>query len=291
MNIDKELVHHLIAQQFPQWKDLSIEPIVPGGWDNRTFRLGEHMLIRMPSAAEYAAKVAIEQRWLPFLAPQLSIEMPIPLAMGNPGCGYPWNWSVYSWIEGETVAAARNLDLCKVARDLAHFLKNLQNVEAPAGAPEPGAHNFYRGASLAVYDAQTRQALEILKAKIDTKIIMEIWESALTTKWQDKPVWLHGDIAAGNLLVRDGKLVAVIDWGGMAVGDPACDLALAWTLFKQESRKIFQETVALDPATWARGRAWALWKALIVAASIVKAPADQRQQCWQIIQEIVEDKS
>lgn len=286
--IDIALVRTLINNQFPQYKNLEIKPVAHGGWDNRTFHLGDHLLVRMPSAAEYAPKVEKEHKWLPILAPLLPLQIPVPLEIGQPGNGYPWNWSVYRWIDGESAAHAPIDNLKNFANDLAQFLVALQKIDATNG-PVPGPHNFYRGGALKVYDAQTRHAIEKLKDTIDTATAVQIWEAALATTWNKAPVWLHGDISLGNLLVKDGKLHAVIDFGGMAVGDPACDLAIAWTFFTGESRQIFRETLNLDEDTWARGRAWALWKALIIAAGICETNATESKACWRIIDEVIAD--
>lgn len=284
--IDNILVHRLVNTQFPQWKDLPIAPVAHGGWDNRTFHLGKHLLVRLPSAAEYAAKVAIEQEWLPKLAPQLPLPIPTPLAMGKPTADYPWHWSIYQWIEGETAATAPITNLDDFTYNLAQFLSALQQID-PTGGPQPGPHNFYRGGSLQVYDSQTRQALVILQHTIDVDTATKVWAAAFATSWHRSPVWVHGDVSVGNLLVKDGKLCAVIDFGGMAVGNPACDLAIAWTLFKGKSREIFRSTLKLDDDTWARGRAWTLWKALIVAAGLTETNAIESKRCRRIIEELL----
>ena len=286
--IDVALVQNLIASQIPQWKNLPISPVVNGGWDNRTFHLGKSMLIRIPSAERYAQKIEKEFRWLPILSPLLSYNIPKPLVMGKPDETYPWNWGVYTWIEGETVASCKNIDLNQFAHDLALFLKSFHTIDI-AGGPEAGAHNFYRGGSLQAYDAEVQQAITILKNKIDVELVKKIWKEALTNHWHHDPVWVHGDIAAGNLLVQHGKLTAVIDFGGLAIGDPACDLAIAWTLFKNESRETFKHILSFDSDTWLRGQAWALWKALIIAADITQTNASEGKQCWYIIDTILKD--
>lgn len=286
ININLALVRRLITNQFPQWKDLSIRPVAVGGWDNRTFHLGENMLVRLPSAAKYTMKVEKEQRWLPKLAPFLPLAIPEPLAVGEPGEGYPWRWSVYRWIEGETAASGFASDMKAFADDLAHFLYTFQKIDTTDG-PLPGPHNFFRGGALSVYDGETRQALEILKEQIDTSVATQIWERALKTEWSKAPVWVHGDISPGNLLVKDGKLIAVIDFGGLAIGDPACDLAIAWTFFQEEDREVFRASLSLDEETWIRGVAWALWKALIVAAGICETNAVEAKHAWHTIHEIL----
>lgn len=260
--ITSALVRRLIADQFPRWADLPVTPVAAGGWDNRTFHLGTTMTVRLPSAAAYAPQVDKEQRWLPVLAAHLPRPIPVPLALGRPGEGYPWPWSVYRWLEGETVAPGRPADRPRLASDLSRFLGALQAVDA-TGGPPAGAHSFFRGASLQVYDAQTRQALAALADEVEVGAATAVWEAALQSPWSRPPVWFHGDVAAGNLLVREGRLAAVIDFGCAGVGDPACDLVAAWTLFWGESRRVFRAALPLDAATWARGRGWALWKALI----------------------------
>lgn len=285
--IDAALVRRLIAAQFPEWAHLPVRQVEPGGWDNRTFRLGERMSVRLPSAASYTAQVEKEQHWLPRLAPHLPLPVPAPLAKGTPTEAYPWPWSVYGWLDGEPATIERIADLPEFARSLAEFLTALQSVDA-RGGPPAGQHNFFRGGSLAVYDAETRAALSALAGRIDTAAAKAVWEAALASEWRDAPVWVHGDIASGNLLVVDGRLSAVIDFGSSAVGDPACDLAIAWTLFAGESRQAFRAALPLDEATWARGRGWALWKALITAAG---HDANQRHvdESWRVIEEVVRD--
>jgi aminoglycoside phosphotransferase (APT) family kinase protein len=266
-NIDAALVARLVAQQFPHWAGLPIRPVASSGWDNRTFHLGEHMLVRLPSAASYALQAAKEQHWLPKLAPLLPLPIPVPLAMGVPSDLYRWHWSIYQWLDGEAATLERIADLPRFATDLARFLVALQQIDA-GGGPPAGAHNFFRGGPVAVYDGETRQSIEALAGRIDADAATAAWDAALATRWQGLPVWFHGDVAAGNLLVKDGQLSAVIDFGTSGVGDPACDLAIAWTLFEEDSREAFRSYLPLDKATWARGRGWALWKALIVLAKL-----------------------
>jgi aminoglycoside phosphotransferase (APT) family kinase protein len=262
VKIDVALVRRLVATQFPKWADLPIRPVASGGWDNRTFHLGEHMSVRLPSAAPYALQVAKEHRWLPKLAPLLPLPIPVPLAMGRPAEGFPWHWSVYRWLEGEPATIERIADLSEFATALAQFLIALQRIDA-TGGPPPGQHNFFRGGPLAIYDGESRQAIATLGGRIDAGAVTAVWQAALAATWQGSPVWVHGDVSAGNLLVRNGRLGAVIDFGSSAVGDPACDLAIAWTLLEGESRDAFRAALPLDRATWARGRGWTLWKGLI----------------------------
>jgi aminoglycoside phosphotransferase (APT) family kinase protein len=223
------------------------------------------MSVRLPSAAHYVAQVDKEHRFLPRLAPHLPLPIPAPIARGAPGEGYPWPWSVYRWIEGEPASRGRIDDAIAFARDLAAFLLALERVDT-ADAPPPGTHNFHRGGSLAVYDSETQAALAALRGRIDTEGAAALWTEALGSRWRHAPVWVHGDVASGNLLVAEGRLSAVIDFGGMAAGDPASDLVIAWTMFSGESRAAFLAALPLDADTWTRARGWALWKALKTAA-------------------------
>jgi aminoglycoside phosphotransferase (APT) family kinase protein len=288
VNIDAALVRRLIATQFPRWKDLAIRPVDFGGWDNRTFRLGDGMTVRLPSAAAYSLQVEKEHRWLPRLAPQLPLPIPVPLAMGVPAENYPWHWSVYRWIEGETATRERIASLSRFAADLAEFLAALQRIDA-SGGPAPGQHNFFRGGPLNVYDGEARQAIAVLDGKIDTDAASAVWEAALAATWHGAPVWFHGDVSWGNLLVRQGRLSAVIDFGTSGVGDPACDLAIAWTLFKGKSRKAFRAGLAADEAMWARGRGWTLWKALITAAGHIDVNPVEVEKSRYVIDEVLAD--
>lgn len=286
--IDDSLVRRLVATQFPQWADLPVRPVARGGSDNRNFHLGERMLVRLPSAADYAAQVEKEQCWLPRLAPLLPLPIPAPLAIGERADGYPWRWSIYRWLEGDTAAPERIADLCDFAASLAQFLVALQGID-PTGGPAPGPHNFHRGGALATYDAETRRAIAALAGRIDGDAATEVWEAALASTWQAAPVWIHGDVGLGNLLVQGGRLSAVIDFGNMGTGDAACDLAIAWTLLRGESREVLRNGLALDAATWARGRGWTLWKALIVAAGFTQSNAAEDAQAWRIIDEVLAD--
>ena len=286
--IDEALVRRLVAPQFPQWKDLPVRSVKNQGWDNRTFHLGEDMLVRMPSAEHYAAQVEKEQRWLPKLAPLLPLPIPAPLAIGKPAEGYPWKWSINRWLPGEAATSAPIADLRDFAKSLAQFLLVLQRIDS-TGGPLAGPHSFYRGGSLQNYDTETRQALVELSGKIDVHAATEVWETALATTWQGSPVWVHGDVSSGNLLVEDGQLCAVIDFGQLAIGDPACDLAIAWTFFEGESREVFRAMLPLDEGTWARGRGWTLWKFLIVAAGHTDWDAAEAAQPWRILEEVIAD--
>ena len=257
-------VAQLVARQFPHWSHLPVTPVAQSGWDNHTFHLGATMKVRLPSAERYVAQVYKERAVLPKLAPHLPVRVPVPLAVGQPGAGFAWPWSIYGWLNGQTPSLERIADPVVFAEDLAGFLRALQAIDSADG-PSAGEQNFHRGGRLAVYDAEARRSIEALSGAIDARQAIKIWERALASRWHGAPVWLHGDIAVGNLLVTDGKLSAVIDFGGCAVGDPACDLVIAWSFLDAAGRAAFQAALPYDADTWDRARGWALWKAMLMA--------------------------
>ncbi|QUQ65724.1 aminoglycoside phosphotransferase [Kutzneria sp. CA-103260] len=261
-------MRRLINDQFPRWAGLPVRPVAKSGWDNVTFHLGDTMLVRLPSAAEYALAVDKEQRWLPVLAPRLPLPIPVPVAKGSPGADYPFSWSIYHWMQGEPARADHISDPVRFALDLAEFLAALQRIDAADG-PQPGKHNWFRGATLRTYDGIAQRALTTLDGHIDVDLARELWKTALDAPWDGVDVWFHGDVAPGNLLLDGGKLAAVIDFGTCGVGDPSCDLAIAWTLLTDGGRQAFRERLSVDEATWARGRGWALWKTLVTCAQTV----------------------
>ena len=266
LEIDAALVRRLLAAQFPQWSHLSLAPVPSAGTDNALYRLSEDMVVRLPRIGWATGQVEKEHTWLPRLAPHLPLAIPLPLAKGAPGEGYPWDWSVYTWLEGENPALDRLADPVQSARALADFVGALWRID-PTGGPAPGTHNSGRGEPLAARDARTREAIAALRGTLDAHTLdaaTSVWDAALRAPpWQRPPVWLHGDLAPGNLLAVGGRLSAVIDFGCLGVGDPACDLLVAWTLFSGASRNAFRAALAVDDATWERGRGWALSWALI----------------------------
>lgn len=289
LNINTALVQELVASQFPQWKNLLVRPVDQSGWDNRSFRLGEEMLVRLPSAECYVSQVDKEQKWLPKLSPFLPLQIPSPLGFGKPDRGYPWKWSIYRWIDGKPATLFENVNNKEdFALTLGEFLVALQKVDS-TGGPIAGPQNFFRGGNMGVYDHETRSAIEVLKSRIDVRSAIEVWESALSTTWQKSPVWIHGDIAPGNLLVKKEKLSAVIDFGQLGIGDPACDLAIAWTFMQGKSQHIFKTTLSLDDDTWARGRGWALWKALISVVGLKGINSERAVQHFQTIEAVIVD--
>jgi aminoglycoside phosphotransferase (APT) family kinase protein len=263
VDTDSSLVGRLLARQFPQWSDLPIEPVRSAGTDNALYRLGSDKVVRLPRIHGATGQVGKEQRWLPGFAPLLPLAIPVPLAKGTPGEGYPWHWSVYRWLEGETATIERLVDPREAAAELGHFVSALQRID-PAGGPPPGPHNSSRGVPLAARDADTRAAIASLDGMLDTDAVTAAWQAdLLSPTWHGAPVWIHGDLSSGNLLAVQGRLTSVIDFGCLGVGDPACDLIVVWNLFSAETRDVFRAALPVDDATWARGRGWALSVALI----------------------------
>ncbi|HKD97287.1 MAG TPA: aminoglycoside phosphotransferase family protein [Micromonosporaceae bacterium] len=267
---------------------MPVTPVANGGWDNWTFHLGSEMSVRMPSAAEYALAVEKEHRWLPALAPRLPLPVSTPIAKGEPGEGYPFPWSIYAWLDGEPARADRIADPVRFAVDLAEFLSALRRVD-PADGPRPGTHNWYRGGTLRTYAGEVREALTGLAGYVDVDLVTEIWRDALDAAWGGTEMWFHGDVAQGNLLLADGQLAAVIDFGTCGVGDPACDLAIAWTLLTVEGRRAFRETLAVDDAAWSRGRGWALWKTLATCAGSLDDSDEEAEAARRVLDGIIAD--
>jgi aminoglycoside phosphotransferase (APT) family kinase protein len=262
-DIDPTLVARLLAAQFPRWADLPIEPVRSAGTDNTLYRLGEDMVVRLPRILTATGQMEKERKWLPALAPRLPLAVPVPIAKGMPAEGYPWHWSIYRWLEGETATFDRIADPLQAATALGEFVATLQRVDA-AGGPPPDEHSSFRGVPLATRDASTRGAIKSLGNTFDSDAVVAAWEAALHAPvWHGRAVWLHGDLHAANLLARDGRLCAVIDFGCMGVGDPACDVMVAWTYLSAQTRRAFRAALPVDDATWARGRGWALSFGLI----------------------------
>lgn len=293
--VDVDQVRRLVASQYPHWADLPVERVANGGWDNWTFHLGSGMSVRLPSAFEYTEAVDKEHKWLPVFAPRLPLAISTPLAKGEPGEGYPYSWSIYQWLDGETARVDRITDPVRFALDLAEFIAALQGVDTADG-PRPGQHNWYRGGTLRTYDGEANRGLTALDGRIDVELAGEIWKCALDARWDGVERWFHGDIAQGNLLLNGGQLVAVIDFGTCGVGDPSCDLAVAWMLLTGDGRRAFRERLSVDDATWARGRGWALWKTLVNYANALDdgeaATASSRRILDEIFSEYTDgDKS
>jgi aminoglycoside phosphotransferase (APT) family kinase protein len=261
IDLDARLVTRLIAAQFPHWAGLPIEPVPSSGTDNAMYRLGADLAVRLPRIPAAAGNVDLEQRWLPRLGPHLPVAVPEPLGLGTPDEGYPWPWSVYRWLDGENPDVGNLTAPGQLAIDLARFIAALQRID-PAGAPKSG-----RGVPLRHRDAPTREAIAALRTTaeaIDLDAVTDLWDETLTTPpWTGPALWLHSDLARGNILLTASRLSAVIDFAGVGIGDPACDLMIAWNLLPAATRPSFRAALDVDDATWQRGRGWALSVALI----------------------------
>ncbi|GIG62264.1 hypothetical protein Lfu02_66360 [Longispora fulva] len=257
---DAEQVRRLVAHQFPQWADLPVTALPPVGTDHMLYRIGGDLLARMPRIDWALDQADSDSRWLPVLAPHLPLPVPLPVALGGPGEGYPWRWSVVPWLSGEN-PTADNVDPGPAAADLAAFVRALHGVDTTGGPVKTGAT---RGVPLAARDEITRAAIAELGDRVDGARVTSAWEDALAAApWAGPPVWVHGDLQAGNLLVDRRRLSAVIDFGGLGLGDPAVDLMPAWNLFDAPAREVFRAESGYDDDTWRRGRGWALSTALL----------------------------
>ena len=285
-----DIAHKLIAEQFPEYASLPIVGVEKQGHDNRTYRLGDQMLIRMPTAADYALKVPKEQELLPNLAKHLSLSIPAPIIMGKPSSYFPYPFSIYKWLKGKSLnlLALTDQEKEQLAFDLAKFLKELQIISDVEG-PEPGLHNWFRGDHVSVYDKGAREQIAELDEVIDAGSAIALWDRACATQWGKQPVWIHGDFAIGNILMDNGKLSAIIDFGGTAVGDPACDLVIAWTYLSREAREIFMGEMDLDEDTWLRGRAWTLWKATFELCEVTDKTSHKASHQKRIIDEVMNE--
>jgi aminoglycoside phosphotransferase (APT) family kinase protein len=265
VNIDTVLVGRLIASQFSEWADLGVERVASFGTDNALYRLGSDMVIRLPRRQEDTGRLEKERYWLPKLAPLLPLAVPVPLETGEPAEGYPFDWAIYRWLEGEP-ATRDKINMGDAATDLAAFVAALQRVD-PVGGPPPGEHNSWRGVPLALRDGAMRSAITSLGSAIDTEAVTAAWKAALSAPdWDGEPVWIHGDLDSRNLLAKEGRLTAVIDFGCLGVGDPACDVMVAWKILSGGSRAIFLSVLSVDEATRVRARGWVLSQALIAMA-------------------------
>nr|WP_311132177.1 aminoglycoside phosphotransferase family protein [Nonomuraea gerenzanensis]SBO91187.1 phosphotransferase [Nonomuraea gerenzanensis] len=252
--INAALVRRLVDTQFPQWSALPLELLDPAGSDHVIYRLGERLSVRLPRHAGAIGQAEKELEWLPRLAPRLPLAIPVPVGVGEPDFGYPWRWAVSRWLEGEVATVEALADSSAAAVRLAEFLSALQQFGSEQATREDLA-----GRPLSDRDRATRAAIAEVGDVFDTTAMTELWNAALSAPgWDRPPVWFHGDFHTGNLLTVDGRLSAVIDFGGLGVGDPACDLIIAFTLMSAGSRAIFRAALEVDDATWTRGRGWAL---------------------------------
>jgi aminoglycoside phosphotransferase (APT) family kinase protein len=259
VDIDAALVGRLVAAQFPQLTDLPISAIQSTGTVNAIYRLGDHLYARLPRVQSWAQDLDKEWRWLPELAPQLSLRVPEPVGRGHPTSSYPFSWAIYRWIDGQPYADELVADEHQAAKDLAQFVVELRRIDPGGGAPRGGRR------PLRELDAVTRAAISSARGVIDSDAAAAAWERALQAPaWNGTPVWIHGDLLRPNVLVLDGRLCAVIDFGGAGVGDPAADVIAAWSVFGHTGRGVFRGALDVDDATWNRARGYALHQAALI---------------------------
>jgi aminoglycoside phosphotransferase (APT) family kinase protein len=257
-SIDLALVRRLLAAQFPAFADLPLTRLHPAGSDNVIYRLGQDMSVRLPRGEWAAGQATKEHFWLARLAPRLPLPIPVPLGVGKPAFGYPWDWSVSRWLPGETATVKGLADPRRTASELAEFLAALQHA-LPVESDAPNPHDEVTGMPLAKRDQSTRAAIAAVQDTFDAAAMTAVWDAALRAPaWDRAPVWFHGDLHLGNLLVSSGQLGAVIDFASLGAGDPACDLVIAWNLFSPETRPVFRTALQVDDATWTRAQGWAL---------------------------------
>jgi aminoglycoside phosphotransferase (APT) family kinase protein len=251
VEIDMALAAGLLRAQFPQWAGLPLRPAPNPGSDHVIYRLGDELAVRLPRHADAVGQAEKESEWLPRLAPRLPLAVPQPVAVGRPGDGYPWPWSVARWLDGE-VASLALADSREAAESLAGFLAALQRLPVD-GAP-PGD-----GRLLPERDDETRKAIARVAGVFDAGALTAVWQAAIDAPpWAGPPVWFHGDFHIGNVLTAGGRVSAIIDFGGLGAGDPARDMMMAYTLMSGASRAVFRQALGVDEATWTRGRGWAL---------------------------------
>ncbi len=267
VTIDPSLVRALIREQHADLAHLALTDIGEG-WDNRLFRLGDELIVRIPRRAASAALVEHEQRWLPQLSPSLPLPIPVPLRIGRPGCGFPWSWSVVPWLPGQSALVAPPQDVATTAVALGQFLRALHQP-----APEDAPRNQWRGVPLAARGKIIGEHLQQANGLVDRAAVLALWERVLSARpWAGPPLWIHGDLHPGNLLISANRLTAVIDFGDLAAGDPATDLSVAWMWLSPSARLAFRASARelLDPIdddTWVRARGWALALGLAYLAS------------------------
>jgi aminoglycoside phosphotransferase (APT) family kinase protein len=283
VDIDAELVGRLLAAQFPQLTQLPIREVQPAGTVNAIYRLGDHLYARLPRVPWWARDLDREWQWLPKLAPQLSLQVPQPVGKGHPASSYPFTWAIYRWIDGQPYADELVDDEPQAARELARFVVELRRMD-PVGAPRGGRE------PLRELDAVTRTAISSARGVIDSDAATAAWERALQAPaWNGTPVWVHTDLLRPNLLVRDGRLCAVLDFGGAGVGDPAADVIAAWSVFGRTGRGVFRGALDVDDGTWNRARGFALHQAALIIPYYAETNPEFVAPAKRTVEEILAD--
>ena len=259
-------MRELLAAQLPRHAHLPLERVASGGTENVIFRLGDELAVRLPMQPGAVGSLLKEFAWLPVIAPQLGLEVPEFLHLGEPDERYPFPWALVRWLEGTDAAAGRVDSLTETARILASFITELHAIDA-SDAPRPGDPGFGRGGPLVDRDQYVRDALEQCAGLIDIDAVAAVWDAALAAPpFDGEPVWLHADLLPTNLLVRDGRLAGILDFGTMSTGDPAYDITTAWHVLEPASRRVFRELLEPDDATWLRAQG------LVVSGGVIALP-------------------
>lgn len=258
VHADTAVVQRLLAEQFPALKGLPIRQVQSTGTVNAIYRIGDALYARLPRLAAWASSLRHEGRWLSWLAERLSIAIPEPVSHGAPSREYPLPWAIYRWIEGDPFSDDNIDDEAQAARDLAQFVLELRRLD-PSGVPAAGRK------PLRQLDIETRRAIEAARTAIDADGAVSAWEGALdAAAWNGDGVWIHADLLRPNLLVRSGRISAIIDFGSAGVGDPAADVIAAWSVFGPRGRSVFRSVLNVDDDTWRRARGFALHQAVCI---------------------------
>jgi len=283
---DPTLVRRLLRDQFPKWEHLQLDLVDSYGTDHDIYRLGDDLAVRLPRIDWATNQVAKESRWLPRMAPHLPLAVPLPSATGHPAHGYPFDWAIYEWLPGEN-AKGTIADLDQAAVDLAGFIRALRQIDASEALERPtGA----RGSPLAKLDDQVRHSIQQLDDMIDGQAAESLWEESIdSVPWTGDEVWVHGDLLPGNLLVVEGRISAVIDFGGLDVGDPACDLQPAWNVFTGTSRRRFRTELEADDDAWQRGRGWVIYQTVSALAYYRDTNPGIVRQAWHALDEVLNE--
>ena len=270
--VDDALVRCLLDDQFPQWAELPLDRVTPGGSDHWIYRLGSDLTVRVPAHAGAIHDAEKDLHWLPLLARALPMRIPNPIAVGEPGFGYPWNWSVGRWLDGSVATPDVFGDSIQVADSLAGFLRELHGFDADL--PDEWRPLLDRPL-LCASDPAVRSAIAATASQFDAAALSAVWEQALLAEsesWQ--PRWVHGDFHPGNLLAQADRITTVLDFGSFGFGDPAADLMIAYTLMTPRVRRHFARQLDLDAGAWVRGRGWSLRGGILAYAAYADTRPD-----------------
>lgn len=283
IEMDAGLVHTLLAEQFPQFACRPLKLVRSTGTVNAIYRLGEDLYVRLPRSAAWTRDIEHEWTWLPKIAPHVSLQIPEPVVKGQPTQSYPFHWALYRWIEGQSYHDDLIRDECQAAEDLANFIQELRRIDLTE-APRAGRR------ALIELDDMTRSAIQSAAGAIDQAAVTAAWQDVLQAPaWDGQPVWIHADLLRSNLLVREGRLCAVIDFGSAGVGDPAFDAVPAWSVFSPNGREAFRKALQIDEGSWSRGRGYALHQALLIIPYYAKTNPQFVRQAKRTVHQVLSD--